>query len=177
MFHGKKCAFGQAGAAQGHLANNKVGVGDLFLFFGLFSEEDRSDRHHRIFGYLNVEEVFHLGARPKLSDQPSGFKNQHPHTIGQWSRNNTIYVGSGRIAKTSDLELRLTVAGNQVSNWRVPSWLCDRGLTYHGKRERWGEHNTLQAVSRGQEFITDITNSSEANAWLKMILTKIDGES
>ena len=176
MFHGKKCAFGQAGAAQGHLANNKVGVGDLFLFFGLFSEEDRSDRHHRIFGYLNVEEVFHLGARPKLSDQPSGFTNQHPHTIGQWSRNNTIYVGSGRIAKTSDLELRLTVAGNQVSIWRVPSWLQETGLTYHGNRERWGEPNTLQIVSRGQEFIADITDNSQAHAWLEMILTKIGSE-
>ena len=30
--------FGQAGAAQTHLENNKVGIGDLFLFWGWFRE-------------------------------------------------------------------------------------------------------------------------------------------
>lgn len=174
MFHGDKCAFGQAGAAQGHLANNYVGVGDVFLFFGLFSEEDGSNRHHRIFGYLNVEDVLHLGANPTLKDQPWGFKIRHPHTIGEWNPNNTIYCGRGQTARTRDLELRLSVAGSQVSTWTVPSWLRDTGLTYHGKRERWSEPNILQVVGRGQEFITDITDNAEANAWLEMILTKIN---
>ena len=30
--------FGQVGAAQTHLENNKVGIGDLFLFWGWFRE-------------------------------------------------------------------------------------------------------------------------------------------
>lgn len=175
MFHGEKCAFGQAGAAQGHLANNLVGAGDVFLFFGLFSEENGTDRHHRIFGYLQVEEVFHLGESPKLIDQPRGFTNQHPHTIGKWNSNNTIYCGQGRTARTSDAELRLSDTGNHVSNWNVPAWLRETGLTYHGNRERLGEPNTLQVVSRGQEFIADITSNSEAHIWLNMILTKING--
>jgi hypothetical protein len=38
MFEQGRCAFGQTGAAQAHLANNAVGVGDVFLFFGLFAE-------------------------------------------------------------------------------------------------------------------------------------------
>ena len=46
MFERCRCAFGQTGAAQTHLANNGVGVGDVFLFFGLFSEPDRADPHH-----------------------------------------------------------------------------------------------------------------------------------
>lgn len=46
MFEQGRCAFGQTGAAQSHLANNGVGIGDLFLFFGLFSESDGSARHH-----------------------------------------------------------------------------------------------------------------------------------
>ena len=174
MFERSKCAFGQIGAAQGHLANNDVGVGDVFLFFGLFSNLDGSDRHHRIFGYLCVEKMINLGARPKLSDQPNGFSSQHPHTIGQWNSNNTMYLGRGRTARTSNLELRLSVAGNRVSMWSVPTWLRDTGLTYHGTCERWGVPNTLQVVSRGQEFITDITDNSEANDWLEKILTKIN---
>jgi len=28
--------FGQSGAAQGHLRNQHVNIGDVFLFFGLF---------------------------------------------------------------------------------------------------------------------------------------------
>ena len=35
-----RCLFGQVGAAQTHLANQGVGVGDTFLFFGLFAGED-----------------------------------------------------------------------------------------------------------------------------------------
>ena len=128
MFEGAKCAFGQTGAAQGHLANNDVGIGDVFIFFGLFSNLDGSDRHHRIFGYMCVGEMLNLGARPKLSDQPGRFKNQHPHTIGQWNSNNTIYLGTGRTATANHLELRLSVEGNKVSEWRVPSWLSKTGL-------------------------------------------------
>ena len=176
MFHRKKCAFGQTGAAQSHLANNGIGVGDVFLFFGLFSNLNGRDRHHRIFGYLQVQEVVYLGASPKLEDQPSGFKNQHPHTIGKWNSNNTIYLGSGRTATTNDLALRLSVEGNMVSKWRVPSWLSKTGLTYHTRSSRWGDDNILQVVGRGQEFITDVTGNAEANAWLEMTLTKIDGD-
>ena len=176
MFERSKCAFGQSGAAQGHLAHNSVGIGDVFLFFGLFSNLDGSERHHRIFSYLRVEEMLNLGASPKLSDQPTGFSNQHPHTIGQWNSNNTIYLGSGLIATNNDVALRLTVEGNRnkVSEWRVPRWLSETGLSYHANRNRWGDKFTLQVVNRGQEFITDITGNIEAAAWLEMILTKID---
>ena len=50
---------GQYGAAQTHLERQGVGVGDLFLFFGLF-REDGGEPHHRIFAYMYVSEVIHL---------------------------------------------------------------------------------------------------------------------
>ena len=173
LFQEDKCAFGQTSAAQGHLTNNNVGVGDVFLFFGLFSDLDGTDRHHRIFGYLRVEEVLTLGANPKVEDQPNGFEIRHPHTIGVWNLNNTIYLGPGQTATTSDSELRLSVAGNRVSNWRIPSWLKNTGLTYHGRRDRWGDDNTLRVVPRGQEFIADITGNYDAYGWLEKILSII----
>ena len=56
--------FGQTGAAQGHLLNNQVGQGDLFLFFGRFQNIVESNRKikydnssksvHVIFGWLQV---------------------------------------------------------------------------------------------------------------------------
>lgn len=174
MFEHKRCAFGQAGAAQSHLSNHQVGPGDVFLFFGLYSNLDGSDRHHRIFGYLQVEEVMSVGETPNATDQPMGFRCRHPHTIGVWNRNNTIYVGSGCQAASNDEDLRLSIPNSQVSRWRVPQWLKLAGLTYHGDPSRW-KHNTLQIVSRGQEFVTDITGVDEAHSWLAVILSKIRG--
>lgn len=175
MFQANKCAFGQTAAAQSHLANNGVGVGDVFLFFGLFSDLSGKDRHHRIFGYLQVEEVMHLGASPTLADQPSGFEKRHPHTIGEWNPNNTIYLGPGAVTTSSEKSLRLTRIGDRVSLWRVPSWLRKAGLSYHGKQSRWSNDDTLQVVGRGQEFVSDITGNIEANVWLDKILSEIRG--
>lgn len=55
MFTDGQCLFGQCGAAQSHLRNQGVGTGDVFLFFGLFSDERTGERHHRIFAYLQVD--------------------------------------------------------------------------------------------------------------------------
>jgi hypothetical protein len=96
MFSNGRWAFGQTGAAQTHLATNGVGLGDVFLFFGLFASRDGTGRHHRIFGYMQVDEVRPLGARPSENDNATGFLRRHPHTIGDWEQNNCLYLGSGR---------------------------------------------------------------------------------
>ena len=173
MFEGSRCAFGQIGASQGHLENNGVGVGDVFLFFGLFARLDGSDPHHRIFGYLKVEKVMKLGSAPPPSSQPSGFSHRHPHTLAGWDVNNTIYVGSGRTASSDTRGLRLSLPGGRVSRWRVPPWLRKAGLTYHGNRARWGDDDTLDVVARGQEFVTDIAGSPAAATWLRDVSSMI----
>ena len=180
MFEAGRCAFGQIGAAQSHLANNGVSAGDVFLFFGLFSNLDGSDRHHRIFGYLRVEERLCLGADPAPSAQPDGFGIRHPHTIGRWPRNNCLYVGAGAgagvgvtAAGASD-ELRLSWPGGPVSRWRVPRWLRRTGLTYHGRADRWEGEETLRTVGRGQEFVADISHQDEARAWVEDVIDAID---
>jgi hypothetical protein len=175
MFEGGYCAFGQTGAAQAHLCKNGITVGDVFLFFGLFAEPDGGDRHHRIFGYLEVQRVYAIGAKPEPSDQPSGFSSTHPHTIGEWNRNNTIYVGRGQIAATAPPILRLSISGEKVSRWRVPPWLRAAGLTYHRRPERWEENAILNVASRGQEFITDTSNAPDAAAWLDGVKMAIGG--
>ena len=137
MFEQGRCAFGQTGAAQGHLANNSVGVGDVFLFFGLFAGPEGRDPHHRIFGHLEVAEMTMPGAVPARSSQPRGFPRRHPHTIGTWNANNTIYTGPGRTAATAAPGLRLSWPTGPAGRWTVPSWLRDTGLTYHGNPARW----------------------------------------
>ena len=167
MFEGGRCAFGQIGAAQSHLANNGVTVGDVFLFFGLFSDLDGGDRHHRIFGYLRVEDRLFLGPDPGSAAQPAGFGIRHPHSIGRWPRNNCLYVGEGSRAAHAGDALRLSVPGGPVSRWRVPRWLRETGLTYHGRADRWDGGQVLQSVGRGQEFVADISRHEEARRWVE----------
>jgi hypothetical protein len=173
MFEGERCALGQTGAAQAHLHRNFVTVGDVFLFFGLFADVGGRDRHHRIFGYLEVEKVIALGAKPDATDQPSGFTKRHPHTIGEWNQNNTIYIGRGCVATTVPSCLRLSIPGSQVSRWRVPHWLRAAGLTYHSRSERWFDDATLTVVGRGQEFVSDISKTPAAAEWLEDVKAAI----
>ena len=56
--------FGQSGAAQRHLYNQNVQVGDLFLFFGLFQEVEKTSgrwcfvrdapQQHILWGWLQI---------------------------------------------------------------------------------------------------------------------------
>lgn len=174
MFERGRCAFGQTGAAQTHLSNHRVGVGDVFLFFGLFADEGGKDRHHRIFGYLQVESVERIGASPGAASQPAGFSHRHPHTIGEWNPNNTIYLGHGDVAATATEPLRLSRQGEQITQWHVPSWLRKAGLTYHSNPDRWKGTDALTVVGRGQEFVADITTIPEATKWLARIRAAID---
>lgn len=174
MFEKGRCAFGQSGAAQSHLEKNGVGVGDIFLFFGLFSDIDGRHRHHRIFGYLKVVEIYKLGSRPGKDQSPPGFSFTHPHTIGDWNENNCLYLGKGNTAQNANDEFRLTEQGGRlVSLWTIPSWLSHTGLTYHGRQSRWTE-NKLHVVSRGQEFVTDVSKSQKGQRWVNNIIDAID---
>jgi Nucleotide modification associated domain 3 len=173
MFLNGRWAFGQTGAAQSHLEKNDVGVGDVFLFFGLFASLDGGDRHHRIFGYLEVDEVCRLGGRPSNSDNPKGFLRRHPHTIGEWNENNTLYLGSGAKARTAHSSLRLTKPGAPVSVWTVPAWLKAAGLTYHSNPVRWVNDKEVHVASRGQEFVSNIGEQAVPRKWLRAVQVAI----
>jgi hypothetical protein len=174
MFCNGRCAFGQTGAAQAHLANQGVGVGDVFVFFGLFAGEDGQDRHHRIFAFLQVEEVRALGSRPHEGDRIEGFPRRHPHTIGEWNENNTVYLGRGTQTRRAHQSLRLSKLGGPASCWFVPPWLRTIGLSYHRNPARWMVENELKLVGRGQEFVADIGDLTEPRAWLASVLDAIE---
>ena len=173
MFADGFCAFGQTGAAQSHLAHRGVRSGDVFLFFGLFAEQNSGERHQRIFGYLEVNKVVTLGATP-APWQGHPFPRQHPHTIGEWNANNALYFGAGATCRNSPDVLRLTVPGGPPSLWYVPPWLNEVGLSYHSRVERWLPGNRLKAVARGQEFVADIERCARAQDWLKKIIRTIE---
>lgn len=72
--------FGKVDQAESHLANNGVGKGALFLFWGWFEHFDgsrpisRSPGFSALYGYLEVEEVLPIGS----CGQPP-FVSDHPH--------------------------------------------------------------------------------------------------
>jgi hypothetical protein len=169
-----QCAFGQSSAAQGHLNNNGVGPGDVFLFFGLYADEHTREVHHRVFGYLKVENVFFPGSQPDRRNAPD-FAPDHPHFLGEHDRNNTVYVGPGQTCTVATDALRLTQPDGPLGRWAIPEWIARHGLTYHDKEWRWPEPGTLLSVARGQEFICDVGDDPEAAAWLTQIIAEIDG--
>lgn len=167
------CVFGQCGAAQTHLERQGVSVGDVFLFFGLFSESHDKEPHHRIFAYLQVGEVIPLagGAPAELVDLG------HPHALSMHHGNDVIWRGEGRVANRASDALRLTVTGGPPSLWRRPDWMSRGGLSYHDRPERWirgaSGQKRLQSVARGQEFVADIGRKQAPREWLAQILEEI----
>lgn len=178
VFQDSRCAFGQIAAAQSHLAKHSFGVGDVFLFFGLFADENGRDRHHRIFGYLHVSEKIALGPEPFCPPCLDGLKQKHPHTIGEWNDNNTLYFGHGNAARNASDVLRLSKHGGPVSIWQTPDWLRSVDLSYHSNPARWTEDDVLRVASRGQEFVTsDISSNAQARRWVDDVIRNIDGAS
>ncbi|QZD90371.1 hypothetical protein K3148_02950 [Qipengyuania aurantiaca] len=166
------CLFGQVGAAQTHLANQGVGVGDVFLFFGLFRDEETGEPHHRIFGWMEIERMVDL-ARCREEEREELAGHLHPHALAMHGSNDWIYVGPGGTAAHASDALRLTVPGGPPSLWQRPEWLRKGGLTYHDRGDRWLRGKRLKSVARGQEFVADIGRREAPRRWLEVILADL----
>jgi len=163
------CAFGQHSAAQTHLEGQGVGLGDVFVFFGLFAEEETGEPHHRIFGYLKVEEIVKLAQGVPRDLVEIG----HPHALEMHSANDCIWRGEGRVAARASEALRLTVPEGPPSVWKRPAWLKRGGLSYHDREDRWLSGKRLRSVARGQEFVADIGRRKAPREWLDAVIAEI----
>lgn len=192
---GWRGALGQVSTAQSHLLNNDVGQGDLFLFWGLYRPVVRSQTgswefvgrsEHRLFGWLQVEDVLAIGKDPSSTLRSYPWLKSHPHLASDWAANNTVYIASERLSLAGRADLpgfgvlrrgfRLTAPGStQPSLWAVPAWLNPlkdgTGMTYH-PTERWTRDGTLRAAARGQEFVADIGDRQDAVDWLLRVLAE-----
>jgi hypothetical protein len=187
--------FGQAAAAQSHLANQEIGPGDLFLFFGCFRRAEKvggvvrfvrdAPKLHVIFGWLQVGKVARATS-DLVAEVP--WADGHPHLASpERYKNNTLYFASDRLSSIGinasgagtfdriEPELILTRPDSNCAVWQLPRWFEPAGrtpLTYHGNPARWTTCATsmrLQSVGRGQEFVLDTRLYPEARAWMRSI--------
>jgi hypothetical protein len=182
--------FGQVGIAQAHLDRQAVGPGDLFLFWGLFRPAERRGSgwrfvgaaEHRIFGWLQVDEVLRVGPQGSTVLDRRPWLRDHPHARDGWGPRNTMYLASSKLILPGLSSSqpgwglfrsghRLTASGATRSVWSVPAWLDpDRGgvgLSFHAVSRRWdSQAGTLATVARGQEFVADTQQRPDAMQWL-----------
>ena len=182
---GWKACFGQIAAAQSHLRNMDVGVGDIFLFFGWFRRTarvngrmvfDNNAQHlHIVFGYLQIGQRIHLGEDVEIPE----WMILHPH-FGYDDPTNTIYVAREKLswnekcpgAGSFDFhkDLVLTKEGLQFSRskWNLPGIFKGVNISYHNKESWKGDY--FQSAGRGQEFV--ITCTPEIEDWTKRLIEK-----
>jgi hypothetical protein len=183
---GWKPVLGQASAAQGHLRNNNVCEGDVFLFFGLFQDviisngivrsKPNAPRKHVLWGWLQIAQVLKLDSGTPVIPN---WLNYHPHVSGQRDCNNTIYISKkAGIFENFREDLQLTLPSSQnLTNWKLPLWMFpDNGktpLTFHPNMDRWSKENDfvlLKTVSKGQEFVLNCDEYPEAIDWLNNLI-------
>ncbi len=192
-------ALGQAGAAASHLCNQKVGTGDLFIFFGLYQRVGRSSNtyfyepeskpEHWMFGWLSVGKTIKLGSDGRWALDEFPFLDGHPHCLSGWKKKkkkNTLYLASEKLSigkRTIDIpgagifpavneKLRLSIPGQKTSVWKVPNWLNPS----HGgvgmtyhPAAECWGKETVQTAGRGQEFVAEIAERQDALDWLESL--------
>ena len=189
--------FGQAGAAEGHLENQGVGAGDVFLLFGLFRrvEETRTGwrfvrwapQQHLLWGWLQIEQVCKVD--DIWDDGRFVWATYHCHFGWYGDPSNTLYVAAHQLDMKDavaapgygvfpkfDERLVLTKPGGQVTQWRLPRWFYPDGnktpLTYF-PRKLWQQDSDFAYVQRrgpGQEFVLDLAQYPEATGWLSSLV-------
>ena len=164
---------GQMGAAQGHLRNQGVAAGDLFLFFGRFRATTKvqgrlrfvpgSAPAHVIFGYLQVADVVPVLPGKSLPR----WLYYHPHVQARNSAgpNNTLYLGARQLSLDPQLPgwaclnyhpgLRLTRHDSpRLSDWQLPADIFRAtAISYHSASS-W-RADGFRAAAKGQEFVMD----------------------
>ncbi len=178
--------FGQIGHAQTHLENQRIGEGDLFLFFGWFRETEwvddilrfktKTPDLHIIYGYLEVQEVIKTHICRNIPEWMKYHPHLKPHRISK--KTNALYVAKKHASWNSQLpgggilsfnkNLVLTADGKSRSIWKLPSFFKHLSITYHTP-DSWNNDGTFNSARIGQEFV--IEENKEVEKWATSLLT------
>lgn len=174
--------FGQCDAAEGHLRNMGVDIGDIFLYFGTFRKTEYTPEHglrfipgspelHVIFGY------FQIGKRIIKQDEINTLCNWHPHANRDDCINNTVYIPTDKLSCCPEIsgsgvlnfdeKLVLTKENCSKSKWVLPEFLRETTISYHpnGFKDEY-----FQSAGKGQEFV--IGEHSKLEDWCLGLLCR-----
>ena len=183
--------FGQVKSAQTHLENNKIGIGDVFLFFGWFKraeyingkfkyvkDKEYPNGFHAIYSYLQIGEIY----KPNKQKTPE-WLDYHPHVKYKNeyefnNDNNTIYVASelfnypeyfnknGSISFVYSENLILTKKGQSNRTlWELPFELHPNSgvrLSYN-PIEKWNIENNKAILKSASKGQEFIFTDANAN--------------
>lgn len=182
-----KAAFGQTAAAQSHLESHKVGIGDLFLFFGWFRKVEyiknklsyvKEPSFQAIYGYMQIGEILKGEDIKKCPWHPHS-DDVHVYKKNGTLTNNAIYISSDNLiidGQNTGLsgfgtfsfseDKVLTKRGCSRSQWKLNDVFGKVPLTYHS--ESSVKDGYFQSAKRGQEFIFD--EDTRVINWAKNII-------
>lgn len=177
-----KPAFGQIGAAQSYLKNNKIQPGDLFLFFGRFQKttgnaadgtlsfDKKSPIVHVIYGYMEIGEII---SYDKIAEKNYTW---HPHGCGERLSNktNTLYIPSETLSfdkasagwGTFDYSPTLVLTlSNKTATWKeIPAIMPDN-ISSERKNSAAGEGIFYKGI--WQELV--LKENSLSEKWAKSL--------
>lgn len=186
-----KAILGQCKGSATHLANQGVGKGDIFLFFGWFKnvilteqgyKYDSADGNgrHVIWGYMEIDDVINI---EENREYPECYL-AHPHFEYRNWKNNTAYVATDKLSfnpKMSgsgvfkfDERLALSCDSERRSFWKLPKFFHpDNGvsITHNINPAKWwikDDYCILRSADIGQEFV--ISENSEIEQWARNII-------
>jgi hypothetical protein len=180
-------AFGQSGAALGHLKINQISKGDIFLFFGTFCdcyfEDDKLKRYammhpfHAIWGFLEVDGFIDIDQNQSdiedelLKTYPS--LTNHPHIQNRklYKYKNTIYIGKNYGTFRYNQSLRLSKNNFKKSIWELPQDFREVKISHVKPSgiQKDPPNIDLVTASKGQEFVLKDPNNGIIN-WLNSIM-------
>lgn len=192
---------GQTGSAQGHLRNEQVQPGDIFIFFGSFRPVEQTDSgwcfkrnevaRHVIWGWLQIGEVLKVDDLPK---DAIPWAHYHPHFAYGADKSNTLYLASDQLSLKGqvlgvpgagtfpciDDQLVLTVPDSKKqTRWRLPAWAFpSKGrprLSFHPDVNGWildGDFCFFDSAPRGQEFVFDTNGEQAPMEWIRKLLVR-----
>jgi len=173
-------AFGQEGKAASHLLNQRVGKGDIFLFFGWFREvvkkngKWRYDKDsldlHVIWGFMEVEEIIVLNkenVKSIIAKYP--FLENHPHVEVKRKHPNILFL-SKKNGKKFKLQEKLVLTDTKNykgrSFWRLPRCFNQSQAFSYLKSEKFVIDRSdvvVETPGRGQEFVLSLEKIGKAD--------------
>lgn len=180
-----KGSFGQVLAAQRHLENNHVEIGDLFLFYGWYADKNKPNGKHTLFGYLQVGEIIKVNELTKA--QKTEIQEKYPFVSNQphWTidgTNNTIYIASdictfdgsipgyGMFTYSPDLDLTATDQENKTY-WHIPALKnCQVSFSGNGGTKQFNELGQFRVADRCQELVLE--ECDQATQWAINLIRK-----